>query len=160
MKATKRTKVKPKRVRARRVDSTPAAVIAAALAESDRQPDADVAKRYGVAAGTIHTWRTRLGTDDELAKLVALERRRLATEWRDEAGLTLIALSREIRKRIGENKSLDFALIGAVKIYGAVCVEASALLGDDPDAEPAATPPPPPPPSHDDAPNASTEVHH
>lgn len=150
----------PKRVRSRRVDSTPAAVIAAALAEADRQPDGDVAKRYGVAAGTIHTWRTRLARDPDLVKLVAVERRNLANAWRDEAGLTLIALSREVRQRLTDKAKLDFALIGAVKIYGAVCVEASALLGEDPDADQPAVPPAPPPPGHVDAPPSAPEVHH
>lgn len=151
-----KAKVKPSRTRSRRSDSTPAAVIAAALAEADRQPDADVAKRYGVHPNTLRTWRIRLASDLELLKLVAVERRKLATEWRDEAGLTLIALSREVRKRIGAGASLDFALIGAVKIYGAMCVEASALLGEDPDADP---PAPSTPPTPVDAPPPSAEVH-
>lgn len=152
--------MKKKRQRARRADSTPASVIAAALAESDRQSDTVVAKRYGVAPGTIHTWRTRVPTDPELEKLVLEARRKLTPPaWRDAAALALIRLSDETRRRLDAGEPLDLSLVAASKTYGAICVEAGALLGGDPEGEPLPAPPPPPAPKNDDATDASAEVH-
>lgn len=152
-----RAKPKPKRQNARRSDSTPVEVIAAALVEADAAEDADVARRYGVAAGTIHTWRTRVATDDELEQLVMKARRKRAATWRDEAAETLIVLTREMRRRVAEGVPLDFPLIAGVTKVGAICVESSALLGDEPDDPPPAPPPAPlPPPKGTPVP----EVHH
>jgi transposase-like protein len=47
----------------------------AIIREADRDPVADVAKRYGVSEQTIYTWRNRFGTfqADDVRRLKQLE---------------------------------------------------------------------------------------
>jgi len=116
--------------------TTPKAVIARALAEADREKDAAIAKRYGVKAATIRTWRRRAADDPDLAALVDVARRRAVEQWRPEAAATMISLLTEMRRLVRAGRPIPFELIGAVKVVGALNIEAGALLGEvDPAGE-------------------------
>lgn len=105
-------------------------LIATAVAEADREPDAKVAERYGVAPTTIRTWRRRATSEPELGELVTVARRKAIDTWRPEAASTLVALLGEMRRLIQEGQEIPFTLIASIKTIGALNVEAGALLGD------------------------------
>jgi translation elongation factor EF-Tu-like GTPase len=121
--------------RKRRKDATPISTMAAAVAEAELVPDAEVAKRFGVKVTLIKMWRHRAKTDEELAELVADERIRVLDEWRIETGKTSIAASKTIRAKLEANEEIPFELIAVMKTCGQLLIEASALL-DPPKGRP------------------------
>jgi transposase-like protein len=125
--------------RRRRKDATPITTMAAAIAEAELVPDAEVARRFGVKVTLIKMWRHRARTDDELAELVADERIRVLDEWRIETGKTSIAASKTIRAKLEANEEIPFELIAVMKTCGQLLIEASALL-DPPKGRPRRTP--------------------
>lgn len=118
---------KPKR-RTRRKDATPIGTIANALAAADLLADADVAKRFGVSKSAIATWRRRQASDPELAAAVRLARLEVHEDWRIEAAATAVAIARRVRELISAGEEVPFSLIAAAKVYGAMNIEAGALL--------------------------------
>lgn len=130
--------------RKRRKDATPLPTIAAAIAEAELVPDAEVAKRFGVGVTLIKMWRHRARTDDELGELVAEERIRVLDEWRIETGKTSIAASQTIRAKLENGEEIPFELIAVMKTCGQLLIEASALL-DPPKGRPRRQPEEPTP---------------
>lgn len=133
-----------KKRRPRRKDATPVATIANALAAADLLADADIAKRFGVSKSAIATWRRRAACDPELAAAVRKARLDVHEDWRVEAAATAVAIARRVRDLIGAGEEVPFSLIAAAKVYGAMNIEAGALLekpgtndDHDPDHEPA-----------------------
>ena len=125
------TKTTKKKTRRKRTDpKLPLEVIAAAVADADCEQVAIVAKRYGVNRTTIHAWRKRGATDPKLRKLISKKRLEALKEWRTEAAATAISIAREVRRRVSEGEDVPFSLIAAAKVYGAMNVEAGALLLD------------------------------
>lgn len=122
------TTTKPKR-RSRRKDATPIETIASALASADLLADAEIAKRFGVSKSTIATWRRRAASDPELAASVRKARLDVHEDWRVEAAATAIAIARRVRALISAGEEVPFSLIAAAKVYGAMNIEAGALLG-------------------------------
>lgn len=119
----------------------PRAVMARAIADAEREKDGAVAKRYGINVTTLRRWRKRAGDDLELAGLVDQARRHALSQWRAEAASTFIAICAEVRRRVMAGDGLTVELIAGTKAFGAVCVEAGALLGEpDPNEDPWGSP--------------------
>lgn len=114
--------------RARKKDATPIATIAGALAAADLLADAEIAKRYGVTKSAITTWRRRAASDPELAAAVRQARLDALESWRIEAASTAVAIARRVRDLVSAGEEVPFTLIAAAKVYGAMNIEAGALL--------------------------------
>lgn len=62
---------------------------AAAIAECDYMPQADVAEKYDVSARTIRRWKSRVDEDPELSALVRQKKEEFVERWADKLGDTL-----------------------------------------------------------------------
>jgi acyl-CoA reductase-like NAD-dependent aldehyde dehydrogenase len=100
------------------------------LVEADRETDVAVAERHGLGRNTISTWRARAIDDADLAKALAVARRRAHGAWRDAAAETYITIAQSIRDKVRANEEIPFSLIAAAKTYGSNNLQAGMLFGD------------------------------
>ena len=114
--------------RARRPRAMPDETIAQILAEAESETDAVVAKRYKVRRGNIVAWRRQATKDVVLGAMVDERRLAVLSDWRIEVAMTAIACNREVRRVLATGGEIPFSLIAAVKVYGAQCIEAEAML--------------------------------
>ena len=108
----------------------PAALIAEAIVACDTLAVTEAAARYGLRMPDLRKWKKAARTDPEVAAAVRDFRDGLRTDWRRDAAETFVALGADIRSQLKAGVEIPFAVIAAAKAYGAILIEAGALLED------------------------------
>ncbi len=109
------------------------------LAEADLYGDSKILARWGVARQTLHNYRKRLSSDEELVQLFTLKKRMLLVDWQTDATRCLKTglgrLTEIIPNATKEDADTIHAIAGACKIVGELKISYEALSEPTPDQQ-------------------------
>lgn len=102
------------------------------LAEAEFFGDNQILSKWGITRQTLHNYRVRLQTDDELLQLFTLKKRLLTADWQADATKTLKVGLNELNRRMPiaeceEDAKVIHAIAGAIKIVGDLKITSDAL---------------------------------
>lgn len=99
------------------------------LAEAERDGDDEAAARYATKPAAIKRWRRELQENDDLRDAFVIEATRVRAAWRPEMSSAVVALARELKRRIRDDPgSIDSGeLIAAFARLSEHCIEDEVL---------------------------------
>lgn len=106
------------------------------LAEAEIFGDNQILSKWGITRQTLHNYRVRMQSDDELLHLFTLKKRMLLIDWQQDATKCIKVGLSELQKRMPvaaseEDAKLIHAIAGAVKIVGELKIASDALADSE-----------------------------
>jgi hypothetical protein len=107
----------------------------AILAEAELFGDSQSCEKWQITRQTLHNYRSRLTTDDDLLQLFTLKKRILLVDWQQDATKTIKIGLKELNNRMPmasteEDAKVIHAIAGAIKVVGELKITGEALSGE------------------------------
>lgn len=105
------------------------------LAEAEFFGDSPTCKKWDITRQTLHNYRVRMKTDDDLLQLFTLKCRILLVEWQQDTTRTIKVALNELNRRMPiateeEDAKVIQAIGNILKICGELKIASEALADD------------------------------